>query len=366
MYGRFRVIIIFIFVLWAFGARTEVVRLKDIATFSGVRTNPLIGYGLVVGLSGTGDKRGAEFTIQSIVNMLEHMGIKVNRRNIQPKNVAAVMVTTEMPVSAKPGSKLDITVSSIGDAESLVGGVLLLTPLKGVDGQVYALAQGPITIGGYSVKGAGGTVSKNFTTVGKIPNGAIVERPVPFNFNNQDKITINLNIRDFSTTNTVVKSINRLLGGKYAYAQDISTIILKVPENFRHNLVPFMASIENLEVTPDMKAKVVVDEKTGTVVLGSNVRISPVAIAQGSLQVVIKEKPGVSQPAPFSLGVTTVVPRTEIQVKEKKQNLTMLKGPKLEDLVKGLNAIGATPRDIISILRALKAAGALHADVEVY
>ncbi len=349
-----------------FKANSEVVRLKDIATFSGVRTNPLIGYGLVVGLSGTGDRRGAEFTIQSIVNMLEHMGIKVDRRNIQPKNVAAVVVTAELPASAKPGTRLDVTVSSIGDAESLLGGVLLLTPLKGIDGKVYALAQGPIIIGGYSVKGAGGTVTKNFTTVGKIPGGAIVERSVPFDFNSQDKVVINLDIRDFSTTNKIVNLLNSRLNGNYAYAKDISTIIVKVPDQFKHNLVPFMALIENLEIQPDMRAKVVVDEKTGTIVLGSNVRLSPVAVAQGSLSVVVKEEPQVSQPAPFGLGVTTVVPRTTIKTKEEKRNIIMLKGPTLKDLVKGLNAIGATPRDIISILRALKAAGALHAELEVY
>jgi flagellar P-ring protein precursor FlgI len=344
----------------------ETVRLKDIAHFSGVRKNQLIGYGLVIGLSGTGDKRGAEFTTRSIANMLENMGIKVDPTQIQPKNVAAVIVSAEMPVSAKPGDRLDVTVSSIGDASSLLGGVLLLTPLKGIDGKVYALAQGPLLLGGYSVGGQATAAVKNIPTVAKIPGGAIVERSTPFEFNSQDKITISLEVEDFSTTQNIAEEINKKLGGNYARPKDISTIELKVPKIFKNNLVPLMASLENMYVTPDSRAKVVVDEKTGTIVIGWDVKISPVAIAQGNLQVVVKETPEVSQPAPFSLGLTTGVPRTQLKAKEEIKKLNMVKGASLKELVDGLNAIGATPRDLISILRTLKAAGALHAELEVY
>ncbi len=353
-------------VLYSNSARCEVVRLKDIARFSGVRTNQLVGYGLVVGLSGTGDKRGAQFTVRSIANMLENMGIKVDSKQIQPKNVAAVIVSAQMPVSARPGDRLDVTVSSIGDASSLLGGVLLLTPLKGIDGKVYAIAQGPVLLGGYSVGGQAAASVKNVPTVAKIPSGAIVERPTPFEFNSQDKITISLDIRDFSTVEKITEDINKKLGGPYAVAKDISTIELTVPDQFKHNLVPLMASLENMYVTPDSKAKVVVDEKTGTIVMGWDVRISPVAIAQGNLQVVVKEIPQVSQPAPFSLGMTVGVPRTQLKVEEKKKKLNIIRGASLKELIDGLNAIGASPRDLISILRTLKAAGALHAELEVY
>ena len=342
------------------------VRLKDIATFSGVRSNQLVGYGLVVGLSGTGDQRGSKFTVQSIANMLENMGVRVDRDDIRPENVAAVMVTAKMPVSARPGSKLDVTVSSVGDAESLLGGVLLMTPLKGVDGEVYALAQGPLALGGVSAGGQAAAAAKNFTTVGKVPGGAVVERPVKFQFNRQDRITVNLEVQDFSTTERVVQSLNRSLGGEFARAADIATIELQIPKPFQGRLVPLMASLENIQVRPDHRARVVVDEKTGTIVLGSNVRLSPVAVAQGNLQVVVQEEPQVSQPAPFSAGETVVVPRTNVEISEQENRLTMMQGAKLQELVDGLNAIGATPRDLISILRTLKSAGALHAELEVH
>lgn len=353
-------------IVWFNSASCEIVRLKDIARFSGVRSNQLVGYGLVVGLSGTGDQRGAQFTVRSIANMLENMGVKVDPAQIQPKNVAAVIVSAQMPVSAKPGDRLDVTVSSIGDASSLLGGVLLLTPLKGIDGKVYALAQGPVLLGGYSVGGQATSSVKNVPTVAKIPSGAIVERPTPFEFNSQDKITISLDIRDFSTVQQLAEDINKKLGGHFAIAKDISTIELTVPDEYKHNLVPLMASLENMYVTPDSKARVVVDEKTGTIVMGWDVKISPVAISQGNLQVVIKETPEVSQPAPFSLGMTLEVPRTELTIKEKKQKINIIRGSNLKELIDGLNAIGASPRDLISILRTLKAAGALHAELEVY
>ncbi|MFW5791707.1 MAG: flagellar basal body P-ring protein FlgI [Desulfohalobiaceae bacterium] len=345
--------------------RGEIVRLKDIASFSGVRSNELVGYGLVVGLLGTGDKSGTEFTVQSVVNMLENMGVRVDKGRLKVKNVAAVMVTGKMPVSAKPGTRLDVTVSSIGDASSLLGGVLLMTPLKGIDGKVYALAQGPVAVGGVSALGEAAEAVKNITTVAKIPNGAVVEKAVPFAFNTQDSMTINLDTSDFGTTMQVVERINTALGRSYARAENISTVVLDVPGEFSGNIVPLMASLENLEVSPDRRAKVVVDEKTGTVVLGGNVRLSQVAVAHGNLQVVVQETPEVSQPEPFGEGQTAVVPRTEMLIQEENQRLVLLEGARLQELVNGLNAIGATPRDLISILRTLKSAGALHAELEV-
>uniref|UniRef100_B8DQY2 Flagellar P-ring protein n=1 Tax=Nitratidesulfovibrio vulgaris (strain DSM 19637 / Miyazaki F) TaxID=883 RepID=B8DQY2_NITV9 len=341
------------------------VRIKDIASFGGVRDNQLVGYGLVVGLGGTGDKKDSTFTMSSMVNMLERMGVAVDPAKMKPKNVAAVMVTTRMPVSAKPGTRLDVTVSSMGDATSLQGGVLLITPLKGVDGKVYSLAQGPLALGGFSVEGQAARAQKNVTTVGTIPGGAIVERGIPFQFNSQDTLTLHMSSADFSTTMQVVERLNRVMGGSYAKAQDASTVALDVPPAYRGNLVPLMASIENIEVTPDSPAKVVVDEKTGTVVLGRDVRISRVAVAHGSLQVTVQEGMDVSQPGPFSQGQTVATPRTDINVREENRRLMLMEGATLQELVDGLNAIGATPRDLVSILRAMKTAGALHADLEV-
>lgn len=358
------VIVAWIVVLLSFSISYGV-RIKDIAQVAGVRTNQLVGYGLVVGLAGTGDKSTTQFTIQSLVNMLENMGIRVDKNSLKVKNVAAVMVTADMPVSAKPGSKLDVTVSSIGDASSLLGGVLLQTPLRGVDGKIYALAQGPLAVGGFSAGGEAATAAKNIATVARIPGGATIERSIPFNFSAQKEITLNLSTFDFSTTNQILNKINSSFNNSLAYAPNISTIKIKVPEQFQNNLIPFLAALENLEITPDAPAKVVVDEKTGTVVLGEHVTISPVAISHGNLHIVVQELPQVSQPEPFSQGETQRVPRTQLGVKEEKKNLVLLKGATIQELVKGLNAIGATPRDLISILRTLKAAGALHANLEV-
>ena len=360
----FGVIVIFgMTVLTATEARA--VRLKDIASFSGVRTNELVGYGLVVGLAGTGDGTSSAFTMRSMSNMLEKMGVEADPDDLKPKNVAAVMVTGKLPVSSTPGSQLDVTVSSLGDAKSLLGGILLITPLKGLDGRVYAVAQGSLTIGGFTVAGDAASAQKNIPTVGRIPNGAVVERSVPFKFNNQDKMTINLSIRDFGTTMQVVGKINGAMGGEYASARDISTIELRLPDQFRGNMVPLMASLEDLNVSPDGKARVVVDEKTGTVVLGQDVRLSKVAVAHGNLQIVIAESEDVSQPGPFSDGSTVVTPRTDLNVVEQNKQLMLMEGATLQELVDGLNSIGAAPRDLISIIRALKVAGSLHAEVEV-
>jgi len=340
-------------------------RLKDIASFSGVRTNELVGYGLVVGLAGTGDGSSSTFTLRSMSNMLEKMGVETDADDLKPKNVAAVMVTAKLPVSAKPGSMIDVTASSLGDAKSLLGGILLISPLKGLDGRVYAVAQGALTIGGFSVAGAAASAQKNIPTVGRIPNGAVVERGVPFKFNNQDNMTLNLTVRDFGTTMQVVNKINATMGGSFATASDISTIKLQLPDQFRGNMVPLMASLENLDISPDGKARVIVDEKTGTVVLGQEVRLSKVAVAHGNLQIVISESEDVSQPGPFSDGTTVITPQTDLAVQEQNKQLMLMEGATLQELVDGLNAIGATPRDLISIIRALKVAGALYAEVEV-
>lgn len=341
------------------------VRLKDIATFGGVRNNDLVGYGLVVGLPGTGDKSGSRFTVQSMANMLESMGVKVDRAALKPKNVAAVMVTVKMPASARPGSRLDATVSSVGDAASLLGGVLLLTPLKGVDGNVYALCQGPLAVGGFSAGGDAASATKNITTVGRIPGGAVVERSVPFDFNEQREVAIQLAVEDFSTAKQVTDTLNRSLGGQYASASDASTVRLQVPPQYQGNIVPLMASLENLEVRPDSRAKVVVDEKTGTVVLGANVTLSRVAVSHGNLNVIVAEQPQVSQPGAFAQGRTVVTPSTQLGVREEQRRLILMDGASIQELVDGLNAIGATPRDLISILRTMKSAGSLHADLEV-
>ena len=347
-------------------APAEAVRIKDIASFSGVRDNQLVGYGLVVGLNGTGDKRNSSpFTVNSMRNMLERMGVSVDASKIKPANVAAVMVTAKMPATAKPGSRQDITVSSLGDAKSLLGGVLLQTPLKGIDGKVYALAQGPLAIGGYSVEGTATSVQKNVATTAYIPGGATIERAVPFDFNQQSTLTLNMSSRDFSTTMQVVERLNAAMGGKFATASDAGSISIQVPPAYRGNLVPLIASVENLEVMPQGVAKVVVDERTGTVVLGREVRVSQVAVAHGNLQIVVQESAQVSQPGPFSQGQTVVTPQTDVAVSEENRRLHLLEGATLQELVDGLNAIGATPQDLISILKNLKASGALHAELEV-
>ena len=343
----------------------QAVRIKDIATFSGVRDNQLIGYGLVVGLAGTGDKKDSVFTLSSMKNMMDRMGVGVDSSSLKIKNVASVMVTARMPVSAKPGTRLDVTVSSVGDATSLMGGVLLQTALKGVDGKIYTLAQGALTVGGFSASGKAASTSKNVATVGIIPGGGIVERSIPFEFNQQNKLTLNLRIGDFSTAQQIAERLNGAMGGPYARAVDATSVVMDVPPQYRNNLVPLMASVENLDVNPDTAAKVVVDEKTGTVVLGRDVRVSRAAVAHGNLQITVQESEQVSQPGPFSQGQTVVTPQTEANIREEQRHLVMVEGATLQELVDGLNAIGATPRDLISILRAMQASGSLHEDLEV-
>ncbi len=341
------------------------VRIKDIATFSGVRDNQLIGYGLVVGLSGTGDKTNTVFTTSSVANMMDKMGVGVDPDKLKVKNVASVMVTARMPISSKPGTRLDVTISSIGDATSLLGGVLLQTSLKGVDGKTYMLAQGSLTVGGFSAGGAAAATQKNITTVGIIPGGGIVERGIPFEFNDQESLTLSMRIADFSTSQKISERLNAAMGGPFSRATDASTVEIAIPPQYKNNMVPLMASLENIEISPDAPAKVVVDEKTGTVVLGRNVRISQTAVAHGNLQITVQETEQVSQPGPFSQGQTVVTPQTAVNVREENRRLMTVEGATLQELVDGLNAIGATPRDLISILRTLQVSGALHADLEV-
>lgn len=343
------------------------IRVKDLVTIQGVRENKLSGYGLVVGLNGTGDKSGDgnEYTIRAVSNMLRSMGMLVRPDDLKMKNVAAVIVTASLPPFAKSSQKMDCTVSSLGDATSLAGGTLISTPLYGPDGKVYALAQGPLSVGGFAVSGASGTgVTKNFPTVGIVPAGAIVERSLDMAMGEQ--MILVMNNPDFTTANRLVRSINEKLGSQVASASDLSTIKLDVPTPYRSSLVDFVAVIEAVDVTPDNRAKVIVNERTGTVIMGSDVKISTVAIAHGNLSIKVSEQPKVSQPLPFSQGSTTVVPQTGVQVEEGGKRLILLKsGASIGDLVTAMNAIGVSPRDLVVVLQAIKRAGALYADLEV-
>jgi flagellar P-ring protein precursor FlgI len=343
------------------------VRIKDIAQIEGARKNQLIGYGLVVGLDGTGDKRGVAFTMQSMANMLERMGLTLSPGAIKVKNVAAVMVTSELPPFAKPGGRIDVLVSSLGDAKSLRGGTLLLTPLKGPDGKIYAVAQGPVSTGSFSAGGAaGGGIQKNFPTVGKVVNGALIERDVRDDFQSRTSLSIFLYNPDFTTATRMANALNQFLGAVLARPVDAGTVIVEKPSGYQGNMVEFTAGIEHVDVKPDVVAKVVLDERTGTVAMGENVRISTIAVSHGNLSIEIKERQGVSQPAPFSEGQTVVVPDTEVSVSEEKaQLIVMEEGVTVGEVVRALNAVAVSPRDLIAIFQAIKAAGALHAKLEI-
>jgi len=349
-----------------FLSNAHAVRIKDIAEIKGVRGNQLVGYGLVVGLDGTGDGKKSEFTIQSMARMLEKMGMAVDPDDIDVKNVAAVMITAELPPFARAGSRIDVLVSSIGDADNLQGGTLLFTPLKAADGKVYAVAQGPVSTGGFSAKGSGGSVQKNFPTVGRVAGGALVEKEVSSNFAQKKTISLALNSPDFTTASRVAQAINSALNSPLAQTPDAGTIEVKVPENYYGNIVGFVSMMESLDVTPDAVAKVVFNERTGTVVMGENVRISTVAIAHGNLSIQIKESSDVSQPLPFSQGETVVTPETDISIKEDKSLLFLVNsGVNIGEVVRALNALGVSPRDLISIFQALRVAGALQAKLEI-
>ena len=342
-------------------------RIKDISKIKGMRRNQLVGYGLVVGLNGTGDGKDAEFTIQSMSSMLDKLGVTVRPDDIDVDNVAAVIVTANLPPFSKAGSSIDVTVSSIGDAENLQGGNLLFTPLKAADGKIYAVAQGAVSTGGFSAGGAGGKVQKNFPTVGRIVNGAIIEREIYSNFSQKKTISLILNYPDFTTASRVTEAINTaFLYDHPAVTSDPGSIVVKIPEKFAENIVEFVTIIERMEIIPDTVARIVINERTGTLVMGNNVRISTIAIAHGNLSIQIKESEDVAQPLPFSKGETVVSPDTNISVEEENRKLLLLKsGVSIGELVRALNALGVTPRDLIAIFQSIKAAGALQASLEI-
>ncbi|MDD3182260.1 MAG: flagellar basal body P-ring protein FlgI [Alphaproteobacteria bacterium] len=344
-------------------------RLKDVVDFEGVRDNMLIGYGLVVGLNGTGDSlTNSPFTETSLVGMLERLGVNTRGTSMKTKNVAAVMVTATLPPFASQGSRVDVVVSTLGDAKNLTGGTLLVTPLLGADGEVYAVAQGMMAVGGFSAQGQGASVTKGVPTSGRIANGAIVEREIPFRLADLGSIRLSLRNPDFTTANRVAASINQHLKGNVAVALDAATVRVLVPDARRHDIVGLMTDIEQVQVSPDQVARVVIDEQSGVIVMGENVRINTVAIAQGNLTIRITETPQVSQPAPLSQGgTTTTVPRTAIEVDqgEGKKLGVFNPGVSLQEMVQSLNALGIGPRDMITILQSIKAAGALQADLEI-
>ncbi len=372
-------------VLLMAGVATADVRIKDIAGFEGVRENHLIGYGLVVGLSATGDKlNSSPFTRESIKGMLERLGVaNLDSSSLKTTNTAAVMVTAKLPPFARRGAPLDVTVSSLGDASSLRGGTLLVTPLSGADGEIYAVAQGAVATSGFSAQGNASSVVEGVPTIAKIENGAIVEREVPFELINMDSMRIALRDPDFTTARRVRDAITEALGDGLATILDSGTVEVAFPGKGRDpEFIPeLIADLENLTIRPDSIARVVVDEKSGTIVMGANVRIGQVAITQGGLTVRVNERFNVSQPGPVSVGGSTivvpgspisiggntvVVPETEIEIEERERQFTILPGDvSLQELVDGLNAIGLGARQTIAILQAIKAAGALHADLEI-
>jgi flagellar P-ring protein precursor FlgI len=344
-------------------------RLKDIAEFEGIRDNMLVGYGLVTGLNGTGDSiDDGHFTKQSLFAMLERLGVKPTEAGLDSKNTAAVMVTATLPPFAKQGNRIDVTVSALGDSSSLLGGTLLVTPLIGADGEVYAVSQGNLAVGGFSASGDAESVVKGVPTSARIANGGIVEREINFNLSSLESVEISLRNPDLTTGRRMAQAINAFLGTDSAKLADPSTVILTVPDIYKGNVVGLLTDIEQLKIEPDQLARVIIDEQSGVIVMGHEVRISTVAIAQGALTIRITETAQVSQPGPFAeVGDTTTVARTDVDVDQGEENrLTVVEsGVNIQDLVNGLNALGIGPRDMITILQAIKAAGALQAEIEV-
>jgi len=359
--------VVSLLVLLTCDAALAATRVKDIAEIRGVRENQLIGYGLVVGLAGTGDKNGTEFTRQSLAGVLAGMGIGIDADIISVKNVAAVMVTSSLPAFARSGSKLDAVVSSLGDATSLEGGMLVMTPLYGADGEIYAVAQGTLSVGGFAAHGAGGSsVVKNHPTVGRLAAGVTVERELEFSLEGKREFTLALREADFTTSQRAASAINAALGAPVAVSGDSGTILLKMPEDRLEGAVDFLAAVEAVTLEPDRVARVILNERTGTIVMGESVTISKVAVAHGSLAVTIGVFNDVSQPAPFSEGETTRVTNDQVDVEEEAARLNVVDGPvTIEELVSGLNSMGVSPRDLIAILQAIKAAGALSAELEL-
>lgn len=349
-------------------AYAKTTRIKDIVDFEGVRDNQLVGYGLVVGLNGTGDSlNNSPFTEQSLIAMLERLGVSTRGQNLNTGNVAAVMVTATLPPFTNQGADIDVNVSALGDAESLQGGTLLVTPLMGADSEVYAVAQGPVIISGFTIEGQSANVTQNIPTAGRIPGGAIVEREIDFKLEDLQEVRLALRNPDFTTARRISDAINGFTSDGVAKAENSASVMLRRPGNYDGNIVDLITDIEQLPIQPDQIARVVIDERSGVIVMGSDVKISTVAIAQANLTVRITETPQVSQPNPFAQqGTTTVVPRTDIEINTGPDaSLAVVEtGVTLQDLVTGLNRLGVAPRDVITILQAIKTAGALQADIE--
>jgi flagellar P-ring protein precursor FlgI len=344
-------------------------RIKDLANIEGVRQNQLIGYGLVVGLNGTGDTlTNIPFTRQSLQAMLERLGVNIRGQTIRTGNVAAVMVTANLPAFGTQGSRIDVTVSALGDAKSLQGGTLLVTPLLGADGNVYAVGQGSVAISGFQAEGEAAKIVRGVPTVGRISNGAIIEREIEFALNRLNQVRLALRNPDFTTAKRIAAAINDFIGASTAEPLDQSTVQVNVPKIYAGNVVSLLTEIEQLQIEPDLSARIVIDERSGVIVMGRDVRVSTVAVAQGNLTVTISETPQVSQPGPFANrnAQTVRLPRTRVGVQEDGKRLALVReGVSLQQLVDGLNALGIGPRDMIAILQAIKAAGAIQAEIEV-
>jgi flagellar P-ring protein precursor FlgI len=347
---------------------SQAARIKDIANVRGVRPNQLVGYGLVVGLDGSGDSTKSEFTLQSLASMLERMGVTVDPEQLKVKNVAAVMVTADLPPFSRSGSRIDALVSSIGDAKNLQGGTLLLTSMKGLDGKVYAMAQGPVSTGGFSYgKGTGTGVQKNFPTAGRVVGGATIEREIRTRFNARESLTLALHKPDFTTATRMAMAINGAFADSLAKASDAGTVEVRVPDLYKGRTVELVALIEGIGVTPDNISKVIINERTGTVIMGESVRIATIAIAHGNLSIQVNTTENASQPAPFARRGRTVVTQDREMIVEEGQNPIFLveSGVSIGEVVRALNALGVSPRDLIAIFQALKAAGALQAELQI-
>ncbi len=342
-------------------------RIKDIVNIEGVRDNQLVGYGLVVGLNGTGDSlNNSPFTKQSLQAMLERLGVNTRGETVRTANVAAVMVTANLPAFATQGSRMDVSVSALGDADSLQGGTLLVTPLLGADGEVYAIAQGSVLINGFSVSGEAATIISGVPTTGRISSGALIEREIDFKLGAQRSLRLALRNPDLTTARRIALGINDFIGTATAVPEDPATVRVTLPRNFNGNIVDLLTDIEQLVVQTDLPAKIVIDENSGIIVMGKDVRVATVAVAQSNLTVTIAETPEAVQPAPLSLGETVILPRTDLNVESAGSNLALVpESVTLQELVDGLNALGIAPRDLIAILQAIKSAGALQAEIEV-
>ncbi len=359
-------LLVLISVVSLFAEESRQVLIRDIASIEGIRDNPLIGYGVVVGLKRTGDSQQTLFTTQTLANMLQRLGLQISASTIQVRNIAAVMVTSSLPPFARPGTTLDVTVSSIGDAKSLEGGVLLLTSLHAADGQIYAEAQGPLTLGGYTVGANGNTKEVNHVTVGRVPSGGIVERDASIDLTRMKTISLSLREQDFTVTRDVATAINHDFGKQVATAEDSRRVDLNISLMGNSSVPTLIAKVQNISVPIHPPAKVVMNERTGTIVMGGDVKLSPVSVLHGDLTVEVTTTFTVSQPLPNSKGTTEVVPETSLKSRDgPARSIELKEGASVEELINGLHAMGASARDIVAILQAIKAAGGLQAELEV-